>query len=228
MRKKVLLSSLVVFSSLLLLSVPASADQIVLGGSSLGSITISCPGGMDACSMSLATGGVGATSSATSFESPSGTFFSAGTYNFTGGPSTLQSTNSGITFNMGGAPWGFNFTDTLGNSLTADADWNTFFSASQFGFQVGQLNFSTLSITCPIQAFCTDFSTGGAIDLTLVGISTDLASLWSSANGGSEGDISIESGSVTPLPVPEPGTLALFGSGLIGLAGYVRRRFAKS
>jgi hypothetical protein len=229
MRNRVLWSSLAVFSSLLLLSVPASADQIVLGGSSIGTVTISCPGGMEACSMSLTTGNLGATSSSTSFESPTGTFFSAGSYNFTGGPSTLQSTNGGTTYNMSGAPWGFTFTDKLGDSLTADADWKTFFSANQFGFQVGELNFSTLSIQCAVKVFCTDFSNGGAIDVTLAGITTDLTPLWLSKNGGTEGNISIESGSITPTTaVPEPGSLALLGSGFIALAGYGRLRFRKS
>jgi len=35
----------------------------------------------------------------------------------------------------------------------------------------------------------------------------------------------VGSGDIHLEPVPEPGTLALFGSGLIGMAGVLRRKF---
>jgi PEP-CTERM motif len=44
-------------------------------------------------------------------------------------------------------------------------------------------------------------------------------------NGGSTDTATLGGGSITyQTPVPEPGTLALFGTGIIGLAGIIRRK----
>lgn len=233
MKRRMLTLSVTLGLFFMLGAVTASADQITLGASdsSLGTVSIVCPGGMAACTMTLVPSGSLSSGSAlgSSFNSPTDSaVYANGDYTFTGGPNTLQSSNGGISFVFGGPAWTFSFTDTAGDSLTADVDWTSFFSASSFGFQVGQLDFNTLSITCPVAQFCTDFGTGGSIDLTLKGMTTDLATLWNSEQGGSDLGVTIESGSVNPNPVPEPGSLALFGSGLIGVAGYLRRKITRS
>jgi hypothetical protein len=44
---------------------------------------------------------------------------------------------------------------------------------------------------------------------------------------GTDPNGTVESGA-TSVVVPEPGTLALFGTGLIGIAGFIRRRIKKA
>jgi hypothetical protein len=50
-----------------------------------------------------------------------------------------------------------------------------------------------------------------------------LDAVWAGTSKSLAGQIS--AGEVIPDPVPEPGTIAMMGSGLIAMAGFLRRRF---
>lgn len=211
----------------------ASADEILLGlSASPGSISISCvPNGP--CSFSLVPStapGVGG-STLTGFVTNNGNTTVNGSYEFTGGPSSIAnmvSSNGGLTFTASGS-WLFSFSDVNGDSITnATATWSFFSNVGSLGFNQGTLTLSGGTCTDGdgqfSSLFCSDFGSGATIDLLLQNMPTDLGTLYT--NGSSATGVTIENGSI--IPVPEPGTLALFGSGLIGIASFVRRKIAKS
>jgi PEP-CTERM motif len=65
----------------------------------------------------------------------------------------------------------------------------------------------------------------------LGGFTSTQCSIWiegpiGGGTGSDNGSLATCGGS-TPPTIPEPGTLSLLGTGLVGLAGLVRRRFTK-
>jgi len=85
---------------------------------------------------------------------------------------------------------------------------------------------NNLTLDSPAGSLGSYFTNPSVITLTVTGFGEiDLQSLLSQSSSDTLTGISVSSGLVDPTP--EPGTIALFGSGLLGMAGFARRRLLK-
>jgi len=208
---KKLFLMVILFASLLVLGLPFAAHATsITFGSSGSAITFTGNG----------TGSVGVSTSGLSgsafFDTDALGTYSLGATSFTAGPQSLSlfpaSDNSGT----------FSFTGGDGDSLTGTIHWtviqdNTtqpkFFGVLVIGTRSGDAAFmSNFSGSLANIDFITNpLSSGGTLD--------GLAATTMSATA------TVSAGEVNPVnPVPEPGKLALFGSGLLGLGGLIRRK----
>jgi PEP-CTERM motif len=153
---------------------------------------------------------------------------------FTG--SWTESVISGDTSNCAGClDFVYQFTNTgaTGDILQlAGASFGTFLTDVGFVNEGGG--------TDPVPSTITRTGDGSAIDFTFTGtgevepgMTSGLLVVKTNATSFSAGLLSLQDGSagtdaaLAPSAVPEPSSILLFGSGLLGLAGAARRKFAR-
>lgn len=123
-----------------------------------------------------------------------------GSFSLAGATLNYASGNNPYTFGINSQT----FTVAIGSdTMTGLLDVQALFVSAKYGFFAG-----TYEITSSTSGFVqTGFPTGAVVDIDFVTYNNQLSS-----------------GEINPVPAPEPGTIALMGTGLLGLAGFLRRR----
>lgn len=91
-----------------------------------------------------------------------------------------------------------------------------------FGNAGSQVTFTLSSVTEVTSGSFTNFTGTGVISTDIAGYTSSDATLLFSTQGNG---VTTFSATTTASPVPEPSSLALLGSGLLGVAGAARRKF---
>ncbi|WP_270939199.1 choice-of-anchor W domain-containing protein [Falsiroseomonas oryzae] len=139
---------------------------------------------------------------------------------------TLTRTGTTVRFQMGG------YDESFTDALVDDVDAISFRVAAGTGntTQISALRFIAGGNTTNLRSFT---ASNGSRDLALFAevtgdftISGDLTFSWTGTPGGSNLSMQLKALEGFVAPVPEPAAAALFGLGLLGLAGVCRRRVA--
>ena len=149
--------------------------------------------------------------------------FSTGT--FVGGSGTMA------TPYMWAAGGSITVTTTGGTVNGTAIPASTLFSGSFAGPETATVNGNTAGLNGTFVTGNVNAAIAAALNLSttnpFTGIMQNNLSITSFVNGV-PATASLASGDLTLSPSPEPGTLALFGSGLLGIAGLARRYMLKS
>lgn len=215
MRSKLVFLGILVLVSLSLTALGLAQTQITIGNSTSGTVTFA---GQGTTTVSFV--GSCASSSRNCVSGYAYLGSNAGTYNMwiTGSNPTLSATGSPDVFavNMNGGTLHFSF--SLGSSTFAGTITLTTLKDGTLAPQF----LGSLSVTSATGLFAGIYAPGQTIpfDMTISLPKGPTVGQVNAAGGSTSGSVS--SGEI--IPAPEPGTIALLGSGLLAVGGFLKRR----
>jgi hypothetical protein len=228
MNRKFLCTMLLLAATLVLTGI-ANADQITIGPSVTNdNVIFKNTGGTTTLGFagSASVGGTVLTGTA-SYPNTSPFF---GPYTFTFGTGTRPTLSLVSPFsymiNMGTAPLTLKVCIvTCANEVDGIV---TLAQLSTFNPRAPQVS-GMIDVTFASGILFNDFAVGPggqvAFDVNLANINPTRGIDWVYTHAGQSVQGPLSSGEVIGVPTPEPGTLALFGTGILGLAGLIRRKF---
>jgi hypothetical protein len=155
---------------------------------------------------------------------------------FNNGSLTINSLTTNVTLTASGAvaPVNLNLTDTYtpGSPIVINTAFGTYTSPSQ-AIPLGSDSSGTLTDHTDLVDFTgignMNFSLAGSAPVTYSGTCTNgsFCGVGGTTDAGGYVIVTYDY-SGPPVVTPEPGTLGLFGTGLLGLAGLLRFKFMKS